>query len=255
MSNLAKTNEFLTKEETRLAIRKVLPTSVELNKFLEIAWSTVRGNSHLHDCTPASIVSSVKEAAQLGLTIDGVLGEAYLVPYGKTAQLQPGYRGLRKLALQSEAIYRIEAHVVYACDLEDPYTFQVERRDTGTTYVHRPNPFGKKGSEDIVGAYAIAYYTDSMDRNPQIEVMSREQIEFARNCSKGKNSGPWRQHYAEMARKTVIRRLCKHLPLEEDVLRFVNHSELVDIGEASVRDVEDTGPTAEDLIIEAVEVS
>jgi recombination protein RecT len=45
------------------------------------------------------------------------------------------------------------------------------------------------------------------------EVMSRDEIEAVRRRSPAGKSGPWVDHWDEMARKTLVRRLAKYLPL------------------------------------------
>lgn len=51
------------------------------------------------------------------------------------------------------------------------------------------------------------------------EVMSRQQVEHIRNCSqnymfsRNKSETVWGQHFEEMGRKTVLRRLFKFLPV------------------------------------------
>lgn len=246
-SNLLVIKNNLDKSTDKLAML-LDGSGVSVDKFREIAWSTVRKNSFLMTCTPSSIVSSIIEAAQVGLKVDGILGEAYLVPMGKIAQLIPGYRGLRKLALQSNNISKIEAHVVFEGE-----EFTYLRKDGQTFYTHNPgiNPFLiDKSNSNIIGAYAYAYYNNFESDDGarlQIEVLSREQIEFLRNCSKAKNAGAWKNHYDEMARKSVLRRLCKHLPLDEKVLRLVNKDEALDFGIVD-SNVSDDEPSADEII-------
>lgn len=223
---LIQVNEDLSRSSNKLATL-LKGSGVSPEKFREIAFSTVRKNQFLHGCTPTSIVMSILEAAQYGLTIGGqVNGEAYIVPYGKLAQLQVGYKGMRKLALRSPTIARIEAHVVYEGE-----EFKIKRTSEGTTYIHEPDdPFANRTHDKIVGAYAIAFYADAPNSNPHIEVLSREQIEFLRGCSKMKNGMAWKDHFDEMARKSVIRRLCKHLPLDDEVQALIHKDEMVDLG-------------------------
>ena len=53
----------------------------------------------------------------------------------------------------------------------------------------------------------------------QFEVMSRAEIEEVRKTSKAGQSGPWSSHWEEMAKKTVIRRLFKYLPVSIEAVR------------------------------------
>lgn len=67
----------------------------------------------------------------------------------------------------------------------------------------------------------------------QFEVMSRAEIEKVRKASKAGNSGPWSNHWEEMAKKTVIRRLFKYLPVSIEAVRAVEIDEKTDRGEAT----------------------
>lgn len=51
--------------------------------------------------------------------------------------------------------------------------------------------------------------------------MSLNQINGIRERSKSKDRGPWISDWSEMARKTVIRRLAKRLPVDSDIARVV----------------------------------
>jgi recombination protein RecT len=54
----------------------------------------------------------------------------------------------------------------------------------------------------------------------QREVMTVDEVEQVRNVSKAKNSGPWKDWWSEMAKKTCIRRLCKMLPSSVEMSEF-----------------------------------
>ena len=60
------------------------------------------------------------------------------------------------------------------------------------------------------------------DGSKQCEVMTVADVEKIRQASRGKNSSPWNQHWNEMAKKTVFRRLCKWLPLASETLDLVS---------------------------------
>ena len=66
----------------------------------------------------------------------------------------------------------------------------------------------------------------------QFEVMSRAEIEAVRAQSKAGKSGPWVTHWDEMARKTVVRKLFKYLPVSIEAVRAVEIDEKSDRGEA-----------------------
>ncbi|MGN1209108.1 MAG: recombinase RecT [Duodenibacillus sp.] len=69
----------------------------------------------------------------------------------------------------------------------------------------------------------------------QFEVMSRAEIEGIRAQSKAGTRGPWVTHFEEMAKKSVIRRLFKMLPVSIEAARAVEIDEKTDRGEAETR--------------------
>lgn len=216
-------------EANKSAIMAVLPKHVTADRLMKIALSTTSKDAKLLACAPKSLFRCVVEAASLGLEPGGVLGEAYLVPFKGDATLVIGYRGLIKLARQSGEIKSIRARVVYKGE-----EFQVNL-GLHEDIVHKPIIGGVERTDaDIVAVYAIAEFVDG---DPQFEVMDKDQIDKIRARSASANSGPWVTDYAEMARKTVIRRLAKVLPLSaeksESFHKAIAHDTAVDMGERS----------------------
>jgi len=60
--------------------------------------------------------------------------------------------------------------------------------------------------------------------------MSRSDVDKVRAQSKAGNYGPWQTHYDEMAKKTVIRRLFKYLPVSIELATAVAMDEKADAG-------------------------
>lgn len=207
--------DLLEKAKPKLA--EVLPRHLTPDRLIRIACAATSRNRQLLACTPQSLLLAVMNAAQLGLEAGSPLGSAYLVPYGDTCQLIVGYRGLIELARRSGQIASIEAQVVHDND-----EFICER---GFNPVLRHIPCWKGDPGDMYAAYAIAKLTDG---SSQVEVMTKAQIDAIKNRSRAGRSGPWVTDYSEMARKTVVRRLCKYLPLSVEMSKALDmdaHSE------------------------------
>ncbi len=60
-----------------------------------------KSNSYLAKCEPMTIIGSAMTAAAMDLSIDPNLGFAHIVPYGKQAQFQMGYKGFIQLGLRT----------------------------------------------------------------------------------------------------------------------------------------------------------
>lgn len=186
----------------------LLGSGIPLERFKTVALHALNSNPDLLRCSPLSIVEAIREAAALRLEPTGLLGDAYLVKYGDNARLMPGYRGLMKLARRSGDVVNIDAQVVYASDVFDV------QLGTEPRIEHIPLIDGDRGS--YRGAYAWARLQTG---ELVIDWMSYADIEQVRKSSKAAQSGPWVGFWSEMARKTVIRRLMKRLPLTTEADR------------------------------------
>jgi recombination protein RecT len=174
-------------------------------------------NPRLAECQPASVFACVIQASQLGLR-PGLLGECYLIPYrqrdeGYVCTLQLGYQGLLELVRRSGLVESISAHLVRDAD-----HFDVQ---WGTTpgIVHKPFLDGDPGGVRLV--YAVARLKGG---GAHAELMTLQDVERIRarsqNVINAKRYGketPWDTDWDEMARKTVLRRICKYLPKSPDL--------------------------------------
>ena len=194
-------------DSSKSAIASRLPKHLTPDRMLKVALTAINKTPKLLECSRDSLLLSIMQAAELGLEPGGALGEGYLVPYGSQCQFIPGYRGLIALARRSGQIVSIEAHVVhqqdaFECGLGlDPFL-----KHTPAWEAADPGP--------MRFVYAVAKLKDG---GVQFEVMSRAQVEQIRAKSKAGTSGPWKDHYDEMARKTVVRRLFKYLPVSVEM--------------------------------------
>jgi recombination protein RecT len=190
------------------SMKHVLPRHLTPERLVKVALAATGRTPKLLECTPASVLECVMQAAQLGLEPGGPLGHAYLVPYGNTCTLIVGYRGLIDLARRSGEIESIEARVVFERD-----EFRVAY-GLNPVLEHVPNLMSDPGQ--MIMVYGIARLRGG---GVQAEVMTRSQVEGIRRRSKSgsRSDSPWATDYDEMARKTVVRRLCKYLPLSVEL--------------------------------------
>lgn len=243
-------------ESARPSMEAVIPKHLNAEKLIKIALVAVSRNPKLLSCTPQSILQSVMTASQLGLDCGGALGSAHLVPFKKNykdaegqwrsrmeAQLIVGYRGLIDLARRSGEIQTIEAHPVYPGE-----SFTIEF-GLEPKLIHVPSLEAKKKEKvgDKSVSTAIAFYSvcHLKDGGRQVEMMSRADVDDIRSRSRSADDGPWVTDYDEMGRKTVVKRLCKYLPLSPEAQEAIirdNETEF-DAGQLEVmRDPEDDAP-------------
>jgi len=208
-------------------MKMALPKHITPERLVRVVMTSVQNNPKLLDCERNSFLSSVMTCAQLGLEPDGVLGQAYLIPFKVQGQMRcqfiPGYKGLIALARNSGDVTSIQAQAVHEND-DFIYRFGLNE-----ALDHTPAA-GDRG--EITHFYAIAKFKDG---GYHWDVMSRSEIEAIRDASQGysaakrfaKNgviNSPWASHFAEMGKKTMIRRIAKYLPMDVQKAAFIADS-------------------------------
>jgi len=196
--------------------KNALPRHIRSEQFIRTVMTTVRKTPDLLQCTQESVIGSIITSAQLGLEPDGVLGEAYLVRYGRECQLIVGYQGFIKLAWQSGMIDDIYAEIAYA---NDHFRYHL---GTNRRIVHRPLETGDRGAPIYV--YGVAKIRGG---GTPFVVLPIAEVEKIRQRSRAKN-GPWVTDYDAMVRKTAIRQLQKWIPKSKEQARAATLDELAD---------------------------
>ncbi|MCD0493837.1 recombinase RecT [Chromobacterium violaceum] len=210
-------------ESQKATLVAVLPKHVNADRMLKIALGALRTTPKLMNATVESLMGAVVQCSQLGLEPNTPLGHAYLIPFDKNkkvdgqwvvekteVQIVFGYKGLIDLARRSGQIISISAHEVCQNDFFE-YSYGLDEK-----LVHRP-AMSNRG--EVIAFYAVAKLVGG---GHAFEVMSREQIEEIRNASQGWQSAKrrnkegdsvWGQHFVQMGRKTVLRRIFNYLPV------------------------------------------
>lgn len=186
-------------------ITRALPRHLDGGRFERLLLTQLRTVPKLMQCSPASLMAAMMTVGQLGLEPDKATGHVYLIPYGREVQVVIGYRGLIELARRSGQIKSIMARIAYAGD-----EFEI-RLGTDEGITHRP---ALKGRGDPIAVYAVATLNDGTQ---VFDWMTVEEVEAVRERSRSGKSGPWTTDWGEMARKTVVRRLAKYLPLSPEL--------------------------------------
>lgn len=182
-----------------------------LKRETSFAIQAANANSLLQKATPQSVAKAIWNVAITKLTLNPVHRMSYLTPRrvgdNIEAILMPSYIGMVKLLTDTGSVTNAYAHVVYEGD-----EFEVE---LGVAYTLKHIP--KFKSKKATHVYGIGVLHNG---SKQFEVMSVDQVNEIRERSDGwkafnagkAQSAIWQTDYDEMARKTVIKRLCKYLP-------------------------------------------
>jgi len=232
---------------------KALPSHIDIAKFQRTIVTAVQTDPSLLDCDRQSLILSCMKAAQDGLLPDK--REAALVVFTRNVkdgnnwikvrevQYMPMVYGLRKKILQSGEVQDITAKVVYRREVEEG--FFIYEEGTDSMLRHRPMldlTADDATDDNIVAAYSMATYKDG---TKSYEVMRRFEIDKVREASqtgatrdkKGQprnSSGPWVDWYPEQAKKTVMRRHSKTLPMSGDLVDVEARDDSLYAGSASM---------------------
>ena len=190
-----------------------LPKHINSDRFVRIAITTIRQNPKLAQCNQESLLGALMVSAQLGLE-PGVLGQCYLIPYGRECQFQIGYKGMIELLRRSGQLKDIYAYSVYEND-EFEMIYGLNR-----DLKHKPN---LQDRGNFIGCYCVAVLKDDARA---FEYMTKEEIEaHGKKFSKTYGNGPWKTDFEAMAHKTVVKKMLKWLPVSVEFLEMANKDE------------------------------
>jgi len=179
-------------------------------RFIKMFESSVRKNPKLLECTPKSIELAAYKLADIGLSTVDTYKQLYLKPEwnselrAKECVIDVMWRGLCVLAFKLGGV-AIQSDVVFEGDF-----FECEK-GAAQRLEHKINLTADRSESKMVAVYAIATYPNGSQK---IEVMNKQQTDFIKAIAVARNkkeSPAWKDFYTEMARKTVVKRLCKQL--------------------------------------------
>jgi len=196
---------LLSDQTIQTQIARALPAHLKPDRFIRVAITALSKIPKLRECTPESFMKCLLDLSAFGLEPDG--RRAYLIPYGKECTLIVSYMGLVELIRRSGEVASIRAETVCEKDVfswvNGEITHEVDWRQD-------------RGKVQAVYAEAVL---KSGER--QTATMTLAEVEAIRKRSKAGNSGPWQTDFAEMAKKTAVRRLSKMLPLSSEIMERV----------------------------------
>ena len=232
-SDMAVVGDMLEKMKKQMAM--ALPKHITPERMIRVALTAVQNTPKLLQCNRNSLLMAVLRAAQLGLEPDGILGQAYLIPFNRKykedgvwkstmdVQLIVGYKGLIDLARRSGEVSNIIAKEVYAND-----EFRVDFSQE-IPFIHKPLLEGERG--EVKFFWAMARFKDG---GFHWDYMTKQEVENIRDKGNGKDNKVWHEHFIEMGKKTAIRRIAKYLPMS--VQKATILEDLVDAGKNFTHD-------------------
>lgn len=227
------------------SVSEALPKGFNKARFTQNAIALLNDNPGIAKYGQNQIIGGLMKGAYLGL--DFYSKECYLIPYGQSLNYQTDYRGEKKLAKKYSIrpIKDIYAEIVRE---GDEFSIGVKDNERVVNFVPKPFNDGK-----IVGAFAVVEYQDG---GIGTDTMSISELENTRKHSKAANSMAWKDFTSEMYKKTVLRRLCKHIEIdfENSMQRTIYTQEAeieTDPVEIARQEIEENA-NAEEFIIDEV---
>lgn len=219
-------------DDNRDKIFSAAAAHVDQEQYVALFFQAIGRNPRILDCTLPSQILSLTDSAVLGLPINSIEGDGYLVPRQRSIkdrngnwtklwelQFQAGYRGKLKLAYESPLIAGITVELV-----RDGDAFSAS---LGTDQEIHHNP---RGSGPVTHCYAVVWLTSGARR---CVVWSKEQIDehkaaYAQGTDK--KTSAWQTAWKTMARKTVLLDLLKFAPVSDRARRVMQAEEYADAG-------------------------
>lgn len=202
-------------------IRSMLGSS-ELARKFTTDLKLLALNPSLTNCEPKGLFTAALSAGQLGLSIVPQKGEAYMVPYGKDANLQIGYKGW--LALAKSAGLEVNTFIVYEGD-----DFDAEYVAGEMKIKFKPDLFSRDDAnpdwveENIKGAIvAVKNINDGSITEKFVTGATLKKIK-AQNpaVAAGKNS-PWKTWPAEMYSGKACKYILSKMPMGDNFAKAVS---------------------------------
>ncbi|CAH7365157.1 recombination protein RecT [Vibrio crassostreae] len=185
---------------------KFYEEAVYARQLIEANFNNARNKQYsLAFASPESIRKAVILVANSGLTLNPQLGLAYLVPrWNKNAgllecHLEPSYKGLRRLGMDSGAIDTAVAELVYEND-------NFKWVDRYSKPQHDFNPFDMNRGK-LIGGYCLARRPDGSFITTPVNTALLAKIQA---LSFG---GVWNDWYEQMVSKSIIRQGFKDWPI------------------------------------------
>lgn len=213
LTPIEKVKVTLASKDQHNALLNLLGSEDEVRRFQTSAIEYVSRSPKLLLTDKTSLIMALIQVAQFRFLPSGVSGEAFIIPYGKEAKFQLGYKGIVTLLFRAGYISGITAEIVHEND-----EFEYEAGLT-PKLVHKRPKFGTPRGEAI-GVYTIVQMRDG---SKTYHVMEKEEVMKIKAMSKGAASkdSPWNtgDPLKAMWKKTCLIQHGKFLPQTPDLSR------------------------------------
>ncbi len=193
MSELTK---YIEKPEIDNKFLKILGKEKK-QSFVNNLVTIVSENERLSNCYENTIIGAALAAANLNLPISKDIGFAYIVPYGRQAQFQIGYKGLIQLALRTGNYDKLNVGEIFEGELKsfdkitETYDFSGE----------------KVKNAQVIGFFAYFKLKNGFEKMIfwEVEKVRAHGREFSKTFDK--SGSPWQKNFNSMGLKTLLKHL------------------------------------------------
>lgn len=241
-------DSFSTALTSELEIHKsALPPKFNVERFVQNSVALLNGNESLMKFAQTYGTAQIKQGLLRAAfqDLDAINQEVYLIPYKNQLQFMPSFKGMTKMARRYSTR---KVKDIYAKVVRDGDVFEESIINGQPSISFTAKPFN---NGEIIGVFAVCLFEDG---GMLYETMSKDDVERCRKMSRATNSPAWSQFWSEMAKKTVIRRLCKNITLnmDADATEMFNAGTEIetDPSEMAKKEIEENA-CAEELVIEA----
>ena len=194
LTTMVKPQNILANENMKKKFTEILGKKAP--GFMASIISLYNSDTNFSKVDGYSVVNSALMAATLDLPINKEFGFAWIIPYGKSAQFQVGYKGFIQLALRTGQYQKLNVIPVYDGQLKrfNPLTEDIE--------LNFDEPI-VDGEKKIIG---YAFYMRLINGFEKTIYWTRKEVEeHGKRFSKTYNNGPWKTDFDAMAKKTVLK--------------------------------------------------
>lgn len=193
---------ILTSDAMKQQFAAALPKHLAPERFIRVALTALTRTPKLMECSQESFFKSLLDLSAIGLEPDG--RKVHLIPYGRDCTVVVDYKGIVELVRRDSSVLDIQCLTIREND---------ECQWVNGEMRHVINPKQPRG--EVVSTYTrIKWASGEVTIG---EPFDKEDAERARRCSKSGSSGPWKDHYTEMWKKSNVKRDSKMWPLSPEV--------------------------------------
>lgn len=199
MNQIAQLREFnrqISNPATVDYVRTIVGAD-KANVFLTSLVGVASKMPSLLNCDPMSVMYAALKSVALDLPIDPSLGYAYVIPYGRDAQFQLGYKGLYQLAIRSGQ-YRY----VNVCEVKEGEISQ--NLMTGDIDLH---PAHNRQQLPTIGYCAFFELKNGFCKSLFMTVDETKAHGIKYSKMYHSENGQWQKNFEAMAKKTVLKLL------------------------------------------------